>query len=107
LKTFFSAAESDDIILLDGAEQLSRPAWELFKIKSRKAGGLIITTHRPGRLPTLLECVTRPGLLEAIVRTLTFDGAHEKPPPTEQLFHRHKGNLRNALRELYDLYAAG
>jgi hypothetical protein len=107
LKTFFSAVESDDIILLDGAEQLSRPAWELFKIKSRKAVGLIITTHRPGRLPTLLECVTHPGLLEAIVRTLLFDGAHEIPPPTAELFHRHKGNLRNALRELYDLYAAG
>lgn len=106
-RTFLSTLENDDIILFDGAEQLNRLAWEQFKAKSRQAAGLIITTHRPGRLPTLLECVTHPALLEEIVRALTPGGAHEMRPPAVELFHRHKGNLRNALRQLYDLYAAG
>jgi len=106
LQTFFSTIERDDIIAFDGAEQLNRLAWEQFKIKSRKAAGLIITTHRPGWLPTFLECVTRPDLLEEIVRALTPGGAQEILPPTAELFLRHDGNLRNALRELYDFYAA-
>ena len=106
LKSFFSAIEKNDIILLDGAEQLNRLTWERFKIKSRQAAGLIITTHKPGRLPTLLKCATHPALLEEIVRALTTGGTREIHLPTLELFHKHEGNLRNALRELYDLYAA-
>src|SRR5262245_60908070 len=68
VKTFLSTIAKGDIILFDGAEQLPRLAWEQFKIKSRQAAGLIITTHNPGRLPTLLECVTHPSLLQDIVR---------------------------------------
>src|SRR5690349_12444585 len=52
-----------DVILLDGAEQLSRPGWRWFKLQTRWVGGLIITSHRPGLLPTLLECTTTPELL--------------------------------------------
>jgi hypothetical protein len=105
-KTFLSTIEETDIILFDGAEQMNCLAWEQFKRRSRKAAGLIITTHRSGRLPTLLECVTYPDLLEEIVRALTSDGAPERLQLTKELFERHKGNLRNALRELYDLHAA-
>lgn len=106
LKTFLSTIEKSDLILFDGAEQLNRLAWPWFRINSRKAAGLIITTHRPGRLPTLLKCVTHPDLLEEIVRRLIPDGGAQRPSLIMELFHRHKGNLRNALRELYDLYAA-
>jgi hypothetical protein len=105
-KTFLSTIEKSDIILFDGAEQLPRLAWEQFKIKSRQAAGLIITTHNAGRLPTLLECVTHPGLLQEIVRALTSDAACNDHALTAGLFHRHNGNVRNALRELYDHCAA-
>src|SRR5438067_315727 len=40
-----------DIVLLDGAEQLSPTKWWLFRRRTRRAGGLVITTHLPGRLP--------------------------------------------------------
>src|SRR5262245_14900122 len=88
-KTFLSTLEEGDIILFDGAEQLNCLAWEQFKRRSCKAAGLIITTHKPGRLPTLLECVTHPDLLDEIVRALTSNGAPESPQLTMELFERH------------------
>lgn len=87
-----------DFVLLDGAEQLGRLSWLYLKLRCRRAGGLLITSHRPGLLPTLLECRTSPELLAGIVRELTDADA----PDVETLFARHGGNLRNALRELYD-----
>lgn len=84
------------VVLLDGAEVL-RP-WEWWWY-SRRLPRLVITAHRPGLLPTLWECRTTPALLEEIVAGL-HPGAK-----TEGLFEKHGGNLRVALRELYDRYA--
>ena len=94
-----------DIICLDGAEQLNPIAWTWFRWQARHARGLIITTHRPGRLPTLVACATNAALLDRIIQRLTPDRLAAAPPAAE-LFTRHRGNLRNALRELYDVYAA-
>ena len=96
---------AQDIVCLDGAEQLSYGAWLWFRWRARRAGGLIVTSHARGRLPLLVECSTSADLLERIVRRLSpapVDGA----PACADLFHRHRGNIREALRELYDVYAA-
>ena len=87
-----------DFVLLDGAEQLGRLSWLFLKLRCRRARGLLITSHRPDLLPTLLECDTSPELLAGIVRELTG----EELSGAEDLFARHGGNLRSALRELYD-----
>ena len=89
-----------EIILLDGAEQLGTAAWWCFRLKVRRAGGLVITTHRAGRGPTLHRCETTPRLLEEILAELS--GRRRGPPG---LFERHGGDLRRALRECYDEYA--
>jgi hypothetical protein len=97
-----------DIVCLDGAEQLGPVAWLRFRRRVRRAGGLIITTHKPGRLATLIECTTSVSLLHRIIQRLAPD-THDSPfaaPPAAELFARHRGNLRDALRELYDVYAA-
>lgn len=94
-----------DVILFDGCEQLSLPAWWRFRWETRRAGGLIITKHRPGRLPTFMECQTNRHLFRELVHSL-------HPPTTldadslDQLFEKHRGNLRDAIRELYDLAAS-
>jgi len=90
-----------DVLLLDGAEQLGRMAWLLLKLRCRRAGGLVVTSHRPGLLPTLLECETTPELLAGILSELGEGGG----PEVEELYARHGGNLRDALRELYDRWA--
>ena len=97
--------EAGDIVCLDGAEQLGPIAWMWFRWRARRAGGLIITAHRRGRLATLVACATSVGLLDRIIRRLAPDGLAAAPPAAE-LFARHRGNLRDALRELYDVYAA-
>jgi hypothetical protein len=97
--------EAGDIVCLDGAEQLGPIAWLWFRWRARRAGGLIITTHRRGRLATLVTCATTAGLLDRIIQRLAPDGLVAAPPAAE-LFARHRGNLRDALRELYDVYAA-
>src|SRR5438876_137686 len=56
LRDFFAAMTSNDIILFDGAEQLSRLAWWRFRRLARPAGGLVITSHRAGMLPTPVDC---------------------------------------------------
>ena len=93
---------SRDALMIDGAEQLSRwRAWLLAR-RWRRVGAVIITSHRPGRLPTVHRCVASPELLGWLVERL---GERVGPQEAQALFERHRGNLRDALRELYDRYS--
>ena len=94
-----------DVLFVDGAEQLGRFAWLEVRTRSRAAFGLVITSHRPGLLPTLYECRTTPELLAGIVEDLVGREEAERLPPSGELLARHSGNVRDALRELYDLCA--
>jgi len=91
-----------DILLVDGADHMPPREWRSFASRAAKAGGLIITSHVEGLLPPLLHTQTTPDLLAEIVGHLAF--GHLVPPPAmfADLHHRHAGNLRDALRELYD-----
>ncbi len=93
-----------DLILFDGCEQLSPPAWWRFRWETRRAAGLIVTTHRPGRLPTLIECQTTRELFTELVASL-HEPTTLAPETLDRLFKKHHGNLREAIRELYDLAA--
>jgi hypothetical protein len=99
------AAQADQkmILLVDGTEQLGALAWYWFKWATRNAGGLIITRHTPGRLPTLHQCCTSVDLLEDIIDELLADSMPDLRDRAEALFHKHQGNLREALRDCYDL----
>ena len=103
LRDFIAGVSRSDILLFDGAEQLNRLAWWRFRRLSRRAGGLVITSHRAGLLPTLVECQTDAALLAEIVRELQPGRPGED---AERLLARHQGNVRGALRELYDEHAA-
>jgi energy-coupling factor transporter ATP-binding protein EcfA2 len=102
-RPFFAALDSGTIVLLDSAEKLGRWRWWTFARESRRAAGLLITTHGAGFLPTLRECRTTPGLLNDLVRDLV--GPEADTLPLAPLYDRHRGNLREVLRALYDLYA--
>lgn len=90
-------SQPGQILLLDGAEQLPAIHWMRFRRRARKAGGLLITTHRAGRLPTLVRTKTSAELLSDILDDLGFP-CEDSP----SVFHRHGGNLRDCLRELYE-----
>lgn len=95
-----------DCVLFDGADLLSPVAWLRLRRMSRRAGGLLVTAHREGLLPTLVRCETTPELLAGIAHSLAGDEAAARIPPAEKLFARHGGNLRTALRELYDVFSS-
>ena len=96
---------SSHTILVDGAEQLGALSWRTVLNRVHRARRLVATHHRPGRLPTLIECTTSPALLCDLVRELAPENVPFLEPTLENLFHRHDGNIRSCLRELYDVYA--
>ncbi len=101
----FSEANPNDILLVDGAEQLGPLSWRRLKRRSHAYTGLIITTHQPGRLPTLMECRTSVERLEEMVATLAPEWLDELNPVLDELYRRYDGNLRLCVRALYDLVA--
>jgi hypothetical protein len=101
-----ASLDSRHIILFDGAEQLGRWAWWRFLRGVRRTGGLLVTSHRPGLLPTLLECRTAPELLAEIVANLLNKTPEACRARAGTLYHKHRGNLREALRELYDVWSS-
>ncbi len=105
LNTFLAELASRDIILFDGAERMSWLRWRRFMAASRNVAGLIITTHHPGRLRTLITCHTTANLLHEIVRELVHGESGEWEEIADQLYKKHQGNLRDALREMYDWVA--
>jgi hypothetical protein len=103
LERLFEGFTGTDVVLLDGAEQIDPLRWRWFRWRARKAAGLLITTHRPGRLPTLWECRTSAGLLTSIAAELLAVEPEAVSAQAHALFAKHQGNLRQALREWYDL----
>jgi hypothetical protein len=97
---------SRTIVLLDGAEQLSVLQWLRVRLITRRAAGLVITSHRPGLLPTLMECRTSPELLGGLMHELLGDAAESYAARAPALFLKHNGNLRDVLRAFYDEAAA-
>jgi hypothetical protein len=102
-QALFRGLNPRDLLCVDGAEQLGRCAWLALLARSLGAGGLLITTHSPGLLPTLLDCQTTPELLGGIVRELA--GGEVEGLSTDELFAKHEGNVREALRAMYDVWA--
>lgn len=95
------------LLTVDGAEQLLAWSWWRLRWRSRRAGGLLVTTHRPGRLATLHRHHPSREVLVELVEELV--GSEELPSPAALggLFRKHRGNLRECLRELYDEWSAG
>lgn len=93
------------VILLDGTERLNGAGWCWLRWRTRRAG-LIVTTHHPVRLPTLWECRTSPSLLAELAAELLRCEPDKLLRLAGFLYQKHDGNLREALRECYDLHAA-
>lgn len=66
--------------------------------------GLLVTSHAPTTLPTLVECRPSPSILTAIVATLPDTGGSITQVDVAEAFARHAGNLRDALADLYDRF---
>jgi len=94
------------VVLIDGADSISAARWQWLRWQMRSAKGIIITSHRPGLLPTLIECTTDAPLLADIVDALREPSTVLPARFPHALYEKHRGNVRDALRELYDLQSA-
>jgi hypothetical protein len=92
-----AAVDTYGSVYVDSAEQLGWLGWRELLHLTVAARALVITTHRRGRLPTVFLCRTSPELLGELVRQLTGE-----PRDCSALWRRHRGDIRLALRELYD-----
>ncbi|MHC4636845.1 MAG: GTP-binding protein [Planctomycetota bacterium] len=95
-----------EIVFIDGADLIDPFTW--FFLKNRiikKCTGLIVTSHRSGLLPSLIECRTSCELLGEIVARLLPQNEMIRSDLLKQIYHQHSGNIRNCLRQLYDIYA--
>ncbi|MEE4273278.1 MAG: hypothetical protein V2I67_16510 [Thermoanaerobaculales bacterium] len=87
-------------IVLDGAEQLRPVAWWRTWRQLRPAGTVVITSHKPGRLPMIHECRTSSALLTELATEL--DPTVAETVDLDELFRRHDGDIRLCFHELYD-----
>lgn len=96
----------DTQLLIDGYEQLSR--WQRLSVqrRCRLAGcGLLVTSHVSVGLAKLF--CTRSDLAtarELVSFLLSRQPALISPADIERSFHAHRGNLREMLFDLYDLF---
>jgi hypothetical protein len=93
------------LLIVDGYEQLGRWTRARLRLACRRRGtGLVVTTHRPARLPILYRTTTCIDATRGIVRRLL---AHSDSPITDddiaRCFETSGGNVRETLFALYDL----
>lgn len=100
-----SGLGADDVLLFDGAGHLPRWEWRLVERLARNAGGLLVTAHAPGLLPTLVETRTDPELLGRLVGELGGAERDHWQAVAAALFDACGGNLRDVFLTLYDVAA--
>ena len=89
-----------DALLLDGADLLDLARWTMLRVVSRRWGGLVVVSHHRVLLPELITCRTDVQLLQRLVCRLAPGSVVGES--TANLYARHHGNIREALREAYD-----
>ena len=91
--------------LIDGVEQLSRLSRKRLYASTKKAGALVITSHRHTKMPVLVKTSTSPDLLYDLVLKLVGKKKMMDRQKINCLFETHNGNIRLALRTLYDTWS--
>jgi hypothetical protein len=95
-------SQQGEMILLDGADQMPVWAWMIFRWRVTR---FIVTANTPRwATATLIRTQTSLALLDAILaELLETDDRLRWQPVAHELFDRHRGNIREVLRDLYDL----
>lgn len=93
------------VVLVDGIERIN------FFLKRRllkKTIGhsLVVVQHKKSKLPTWIHCETNQALMKQLLEELGLNQT-EILAAAHDAFEKNGGNIRMALRELYDQFAAG
>ncbi len=94
------------LLVIDGYEQL--PLWQRLRVRwrcRRQKLGLLVTCHRPCRLPRVYEAAVDLEIACRVVsHLLAGQTGRITPHDVAARLAFHKGNLRETLFDLYDLY---
>lgn len=105
---FIDGAGPRTLISIDGLDRLGGWQWWRLTQRMRHGGGILATSHVPGRLPLLHRHHTSIDLVHDLVRELVGeDTAHAVRERCQRLFTELHGDVRACLRRLYDDAAAG
>ena len=101
-------SKQGSVILVDGMERLSLPQ----RLRLLRCNKIVATSHRPIRfplfgLPIWIRTTTNLDILRDILSSLEIHPREIIIERAEQLFEKYRGNVREVLRELYDLKASG
>ena len=99
-----AGTQAGKIILVDGIERLSWIQRQGLYFGTAGKAGLVVVVHRKCRLPTWITCRTDEQLLAHVVGQLGLDTPTVQAAALEA-FHRSRGNIRDALRLVYDQFA--
>jgi hypothetical protein len=105
-RSFWS--QSDVLLVIDGYEQLSRLVRCLVVMRTwMSSARLLVTSHRPTCLPTLIETrvdvAVAQSLLEHLLPADMTDRQHFLDSALlQQMLIKHRGNLREVFMHLYD-----
>ncbi|MFZ5805782.1 MAG: hypothetical protein ACOY3I_01050 [Verrucomicrobiota bacterium] len=95
----------NSVVFIDGAEQIGGKQWKILAWFLRRNRGVLITSHQEGRFSTVIQMTPSLNLLKEIVKELSGTETFFDEDDFEFLFEKHHGNVREALRECYDLFS--
>jgi energy-coupling factor transporter ATP-binding protein EcfA2 len=103
------ASESNAVIIIDGYEQLGWPARLRLWFRCRTTGaGLLVTSHTPVRIPTLIRLSPDRQLVEQLVDDLCGEVSTTITRADIAASHAcHGSNVREILFDLYDRHEVG
>lgn len=100
-----TAAPAGTVVCLDGWERLHRALrWGVIGAARLLGRGLLVTGHRTGPLPVLIRMEPSSVLLAAVVDRLPDALGLITPADVESAYTGSRGNMREALFDLYDLF---
>jgi hypothetical protein len=94
------------LVIVDGYEQLGWLSRRWLDLKCRRRGpGLLVTAHESIGLPLLFQTTPSLESMQAVVARLLPSGTPLiSPEDVASLYAEHRGNAREMLFGLYDLY---
>ncbi|MFT5301610.1 MAG: ABC-type phosphate/phosphonate transport system ATPase subunit [Mariniblastus sp.] len=95
------------LVLVDGFERLT--FWQRRRLvqQAKNGAGIVLTAHRPvSSLTTWIHCHTDENLMRDLLEELGLN-APEIQAAGQIAFRKSQGNIRTALRDLYDQFSSG
>ena len=99
------ALSDASVLAIDGFEQLSAfNRWRIGRLCRRRGCGLLATAHADVGLPELYRTETNVELARRVVEALAPGDRAISADDVKRAFSTRRGDLREALFDLYDLY---